>query len=41
MTKKIYQKIITLIKDIDRSPFSGFGKPEALNMSLAAIGLGV
>jgi len=28
--KKIYQKIITLIKDIDRSPFSGLGKPEAL-----------
>ena len=28
--KKIYQKIITLIKDIDRSPFAGLGKPEAL-----------
>ena len=28
--KKIYQKIITLIKDINRSPFSGLGKPEPL-----------
>ncbi len=28
--KKVYQKIITLVKDIDRSPFAGLGKPEAL-----------
>lgn len=28
--KKIYQKIVTLIKDIERSPFKGLGKPEAL-----------
>lgn len=28
--KKIQQKIITFLKDIDRSPFSGLGKPEAL-----------
>ena len=28
--KKIYKKIIALIKDIDRSPFVGIGKPEAL-----------
>ncbi len=28
--KKTYKKIITLIKDIDRSPFLGLGKPEAL-----------
>jgi len=28
--KKIYQKIITLIIDIERSPFIGLGKPEAL-----------
>jgi toxin YoeB len=28
--KKIYKKIITLIKDIDRNPFLGIGKPEAL-----------
>lgn len=32
--KKIYQKIITLIKDIDRSPFGGLGKPEALKHDL-------
>lgn len=30
LDKKIYQKIITLINDINRSPFSGLGKPEAL-----------
>ncbi len=30
LDKKIHQKIVTLIKDIDRSPFSGLGKPEAL-----------
>ena len=23
--KKIYQKIVSLIKDVDRSPFSGIG----------------
>jgi toxin YoeB len=28
--KKNYKKIITLIKDINRSPFEGLGKPEAL-----------
>lgn len=28
--KKIYGKIVTLIKDIQRNPFSGLGKPEAL-----------
>ncbi len=33
--KKIYQKIITLIKDIDRSHFSGVGKPEALKHQLS------
>lgn len=25
---KIYKKIIQLIKDINRSPFTGLGKPE-------------
>jgi len=30
LDKKTHQKIITLIKDINRSPFSGLGKPEAL-----------
>ena len=33
--KKIYQKIITLIKDVDRSPFVGLGKPEALKHEFA------
>lgn len=28
--KKIQQKIATLIKDINRTPYSGLGKPEAL-----------
>jgi len=28
--KKIYKKIVELIRDIDRSPFKGLGKPEAL-----------
>jgi len=32
--KKIYQKIITLIRDVDRSPFAGLGKPEALKHGL-------
>jgi toxin YoeB len=30
LDKKIHQKIVTLIKDIDRSPYTGLGKPEAL-----------
>lgn len=33
--KKIYKKIIQLIKDIDRSPFKGLGKPEALKHDLS------
>ncbi len=32
--KKLYAKIIELIKDIDRSPFKGLGKPEALKHQL-------
>jgi toxin YoeB len=28
--KKIYKRIVSLLKDIDRSPFSGIGKPEPL-----------
>lgn len=28
--KKTYKKIVALLKDIDRSPFSGVGKPESL-----------
>lgn len=33
--KKLYQRIIKLIKDIDRSPFSGLGKPEPLKHELS------
>ena len=34
LDKKIYRKIVTLIKDIDRSPFTGLGKPEPLKHDL-------
>ena len=34
LDKKIYRKIVTLIKDIDRSPFTGLGKPESLKHDL-------
>ena len=34
LDKKIYRKIVTLIKDIDRSPFTGLGKPEPLKHNL-------
>ena len=33
--KKFYAKIVTLIKDIQRNPFSGLGKPEPLRHELA------
>lgn len=32
--KKIYRKIVNLIKDIQRSPFTGLGKPEPLKYEL-------
>lgn len=35
--KKIYSKIVTLIKDIQRDPFSGLGKPEALKHNLSGL----
>ena len=35
LDKKIYRKIVELIKDIDRSPFSGLGKPEPLKHELS------
>lgn len=35
--KKIYTKIIRLIKDIQRDPFSGLGKPEALKYELSGL----
>ncbi len=34
LDKKIQRKIIELIKDIDRHPFQGLGKPEALKHDL-------
>jgi toxin YoeB len=35
--KKIYSKIVALIKDIQRDPFSGLGKPEALKYELSGL----
>lgn len=35
--QKIYAKIINLIKDIQRDPFSGLGKPEALKHDLSGL----
>ena len=35
--KKIHAKIVNLIKDIQRNPFSGLGKPEALKHDLAGL----
>jgi toxin YoeB len=35
LDKKMYQKIVKLIKDIDRSPFTGIGKPEPLKNKLS------
>lgn len=35
LDKKIYRKIVELIKDIDRSPFLGLGKPEPLKYELS------
>ena len=33
--KKVYKKILSLIKDIQRSPFEGIGKPEPLKYELS------
>ena len=33
--KRIYTKIVELIRDVQRSPFSGLGKPEPLKHELA------
>lgn len=35
LDKKLHRKIIELIKDINRSPFQGLGKPEALKHDLS------
>ena len=32
--KKLYNRIVRLIKDVQRSPFSGIGKPEPLRFEL-------
>nr|WP_293088010.1 Txe/YoeB family addiction module toxin [Okeania sp. SIO3B5] len=33
----MYIKIVNLIKDIQRDPFSGLGKPEALKYDLSGL----
>jgi toxin YoeB len=35
LDRKIYAKIVELIKDIERSPFLGLGKPEPLKYELS------
>ncbi len=35
LNKKIHQRIVALIKDILRQPFSGIGKPEPLKHELS------
>ncbi len=35
--RKIYAKIVELIKDIQRNPFSGIGKPEPLKHKLKGL----
>lgn len=35
--KKIVKKINKLIKDIDRTPYNGIGKPELLKFSLSGL----
>lgn len=35
LDKKLYKKIVELIKDVDRSPFTGLGKPEPLKHELS------
>lgn len=32
--RKLHKKIVALIKEIDRSPFEGIGKPEPLKHEL-------
>ena len=32
--EKLYNRIVRLIKDVQRSPFSGIGKPEPLRFEL-------
>ncbi len=37
--KKVYAKIVSLIKDVQREPFSGLGKSEALKHELSRLWL--
>ena len=41
LDKKILKKINTLLKDIDRTPYTGIGKPEGLRVPFADIGADV
>lgn len=34
LDRKLYKRIVSLIKDIQRQPFSGIGKPEPLKHEL-------
>ena len=34
LDKKMYQRVVTLIKEINRNPYQGLGKPEALKHEL-------
>jgi toxin YoeB len=38
--KKIYAKIIELLKSIKQDPFTGIGKPEPLNHQIKSCGAG-
>ena len=35
--RKVYARIVKLIKDIDRDPYSGLGKPEPLKYELKGL----
>ena len=35
--KKIYTKIVSLIKNVNRDPFAGLGKPEPLKHDLSGL----
>ena len=35
LDKKLYRRIVNLIKDIRREPYSGIGKPEVLKHDLS------
>ena len=37
LLSQIYGKVVDLIKDIQRDPFSGLGKPEALKYDLSGL----